>query len=213
MKMQVKLFLLMAPLVALMGCPAKKPPAEAAPTNGRVMIADVNTITGNACPLCSRPLFACAVEPRGPDAFSDALGSVFYAKGFEIVKGRVPASSAGGNPTVAQYLELANKLNAKYLVAPELYCWRERKGNAAAASEPAEVGFHLHIFDPATGKETWGGDFHEQQQPLNENILAIGQFAKRGGKWITADELAREGIEKLIDQFLKARENAANPGN
>jgi hypothetical protein len=43
--------------------------------------------------------------------------------------------------------------------------------------------------------------FEETQQPLSENVLDLPAFVKRGAKWVTAGELAREGVHKAVDRF------------
>ena len=45
--------------------------------------------------------------------------------------------------------------------------------------------------------------FDETQQPLSENVFRLGTFLKRGGKWITVDQLAQEGVEKVVDDLEK----------
>jgi hypothetical protein len=61
---------------------------------------------------------------------------------------------------------------------------------------PASVGFHLHLYDQQGLAKIF--IFDETQQPLFDNILKLGTFLRRGMKWITADQLAEEGIEKGI---------------
>jgi len=51
------------------------------------------------------------------------------------------------------------------------------------------------------GQLVWRGIFEETQQALSENILKIGAFIKRKARWITARELAAEGLENLISTF------------
>ncbi|GHV55345.1 hypothetical protein FACS1894206_09640 [Deltaproteobacteria bacterium] len=40
--------------------------------------------------------------------------------------------------------------------------------------------------------------FDETQAALADNLLDAGKFFARGGKWITATELAREGMVKAV---------------
>jgi len=195
----------------LAGCPAKKQPAEpATPVNGRVLLAQVDVVTAQACPLCSRPVYACPVEPKAEETLGQALGAAFTEKRFEVIKGKIPAKNSEESPGITNWIELGKGLNAGYVAAAELYCWKEREGTALASQSPARVGFHLHVFDPATGKEIWGGNFYEQQQSLSENVLEFRKFARRRGKWITAEQLAAEGTIKLIDQLIEAQNKNAS---
>jgi len=184
------------------------------PVNGKVLLADIYLDANDVCPLCMRYAQVCLIEENGRAGFSDALAGAFAQKSYGIVKGKIQGTGKPGPETIKLYAELAGKLGAKYLVMPVLYCWSERRGTALSSSQPARVGFHLHVYDPETGKEIWGGDFNEEQAPLSENILDAKTFISRGGRWITAQELAKEGVMKLIDKFQKAQEkSAADTGN
>jgi hypothetical protein len=43
----------------------------------------------------------------------------------------------------------------------------------------------------------------EEQRALSENVLKLGKFLKRGGKWVRAEVLSQEGIEKGLDILLE----------
>ena len=43
--------------------------------------------------------------------------------------------------------------------------------------------------------------FAEEQKPLASDITKIGTFFKRGGGWVTAKELAAEGMDKAVKEF------------
>jgi len=189
--------------IILAGCPAKKPALEIAPVNGKILIAELIIARSDLCPVCTRHLYPCPVEDSASELFSEALGETLIQKGFEIFRGKIPNPPTDQQAALKDYIALADKMRAKYLMLPVLYGFAERKGSALSASRPAQVGFHLHIYNVKDGKEIWGGDFHEKQQPLSENILELENFIRRGGKWLTADELAREGISRLLDRFLK----------
>jgi hypothetical protein len=47
-------------------------------------------------------------------------------------------------------------------------------------------------------------DFDEQQKPLMSNLLEFGKFVERGGRWITAERLAQEGIESGLNFMMEA---------
>lgn len=71
---------------------------------------------------------------------------------------------------------------------------------------PASVGFHVHLFEDGKLVDVFA--FDETQQPLSENIFRFFTFVKRGGKWITAGELAREGIHKAVDSLAGGLQGA-----
>lgn len=79
--------------------------------------------------------------------------------------------------------------------------YNERQGSAIGVESPAGVKFSVEVLDTKSGKLLWETYFNETQRPLFQNVLEIEKFFKRGGKWITADELAKEGARKTAEQF------------
>lgn len=85
-----------------------------------------------------------------------------------------------------------------------IYRFEERKGGNFAVEKPAGVGFHMHLMkDNVVGRVFV---FDEDQQALSQNLLNIGKFFKRGGKWVTAERLAEEGIHAGLDHLLEIME-------
>lgn len=81
-----------------------------------------------------------------------------------------------------------------------IYRFQERKGGNYAAEKSASVAFHMHLMkDGALGKVF---EYSEEQKALTDNLFTVGKFLKRGGKWVTADELAEEGINAGLDEFI-----------
>jgi hypothetical protein len=66
------------------------------------------------------------------------------------------------------------------------------------------VAFVLEAWDVKRGDAVWSARFDETQKPLSENLFGIGQFASRGVRWVTAEELAQEGVKKAVDQLHQA---------
>lgn len=85
-----------------------------------------------------------------------------------------------------------------------VYRFEERKGGNFAVEKPAGVGFHMHLMEGNVVGRVFV--FDEDQQALSENVLNIGKFLKRGGKWVTADQLAEEGINAGLDHLLEVME-------
>jgi len=85
-----------------------------------------------------------------------------------------------------------------------VYKFEERKGGNFAVEKPASIGFHMHLMEDNTVYRTY--QFDESQQALSENLFNIGKFLRRGAKWITAEQLAEEGINKGLDVLLQGLE-------
>lgn len=82
-----------------------------------------------------------------------------------------------------------------------IYRFEERIGGNYGVERPAKVSLHLHLYEEGALKKTYC--FEEEQRALSENVLKLGKFLKRGGKWVRADVLSEEGIEKGLDVILE----------
>lgn len=79
--------------------------------------------------------------------------------------------------------------------------FRERVGDEWGAKNPASVAFVLELIDVRRGDVIWSARFDETQKSLSENIFAIGDIGRRGVKWLSAEQLAHEGVKKAIAQL------------
>ena len=93
---------------------------------------------------------------------------------------------------------LGNDLRADYIVLAILWEYEERVGKSYGAESPASVSFTVFLVDIARGEQVWKGHFAMKQKALTDNVVRAKEFFKGGAKWHTADELARQGIEKIL---------------
>ncbi len=128
----------------------------------------------SSCPYCGRPIRPGPVHQDAEDVLLADLRQGLADSGVKYSLGRSDTKS----------IEIF------------VYRYQERQGGNFAVDKPASVGFHLHLFDQKGVVKIF--EFDETQQPLFDNILKIGTFLRRGMKWITASQLAEEGIEKGI---------------
>ena len=84
-----------------------------------------------------------------------------------------------------------------------IFHFKERVGTSYSVESPASVSFSLFLVRVEDGQIVWRGIFEETQQSLSENILKIGAFIKRKARWITAREMAADGLENLMSTFPK----------
>jgi len=96
---------------------------------------------------------------------------------------------------------LGKVLSADAMIVGSVWKYRERRGGTRAVESPASVAFAVHLVDVETGRIVWSKDFAETQRSLSENILNAPAFFARGAKWLTADELARFGMEEIFKAF------------
>ena len=81
-----------------------------------------------------------------------------------------------------------------------IYRYEERQGGSYAVDKPAGIGFHVHLMDKGVMKRFFVCE--EDQQALMDNLFSIGKFMQRGGKWVTAERLSSDCIDKGIENLL-----------
>ena len=96
------------------------------------------------------------------------------------------------------WVEYARKTSADILFIPQVLTWRDRQGSAAGVTEPAHVRLEFFLLNIKEGNIIGHSVYVVEQQGLTENLLNVGDFFKRQGKWVTAEELAREAMIKAV---------------
>ncbi|WP_461833611.1 hypothetical protein [Desulfothermus sp.] len=104
------------------------------------------------------------------------------------------------NP-VEKWIEIGKCIPSDYLIVPQLFIFKPRVGGKWGAYEPAKVMLSLNLIDITQGRLIRSYLYNEKQKPLSEDILEINKFIKRGGKWVSAYELAEEGIIQGIKEL------------
>jgi hypothetical protein len=97
--------------------------------------------------------------------------------------------------------ETGKRLEADAVMSGTIYRFRERVGAAFSVDTPASVAFDIHLLRATDGRLMWVGRFDETQHSLTEDMLRWRTFLKRGGGWLTAEELASFGLEDVMATF------------
>ncbi len=79
--------------------------------------------------------------------------------------------------------------------------YRERVGEEWGARSPASVAFILDLVDVRRGDIVWTARFDETQKSLSESLFSLGNIGERGVRWLSADQLAQDGIKKAVGQL------------
>lgn len=74
----------------------------------------------------------------------------------------------------------------------------EREGSEYSIVNPASVAFDYKLVHAETGQTICSGTFNETQQPLLSDMFQFFKKAQRGVKWLSAEELARDGFQQKI---------------
>ncbi|MBW6520545.1 MAG: hypothetical protein K0A99_05960 [Desulfoarculaceae bacterium] len=101
---------------------------------------------------------------------------------------------------LAQMQIIGAKLGANAVLEVTVTRFHERDGSDLAVNSPASAAFALVLTHVESGKVLWDASFDEIQEALSSNLFALGKVKSRGFKWITAEELVRQGLkERLAD--------------
>ncbi len=134
--------------------------------------------SGNApCQYCGRLVRPGSVHRDADIIMEDVLKEVLREKGIPYTEEK----------DYVRYIQVS------------VYRFDERKGGNFAVEKPASVGFHMHLMEGKVVGRTF--EFDETQKPLLNNLLEFGKFVNRGAKWVTAKQLAKEGLEKGVNSF------------
>jgi hypothetical protein len=98
-------------------------------------------------------------------------------------------------------VELGRSLQADAVISGTIYRFRQRVGTSMAATTPASVSFAMEFIRVSDGRSLWGRAFDETQRSLDENLFKLGSFLKKGGKWLTAEQLAAFGLKEVMAGF------------
>jgi hypothetical protein len=98
-------------------------------------------------------------------------------------------------------LKLGAQVQASHVLVGTVQRYRQLKGTAYGADQPASVAFSVYLQDTAAGQIVWSGLFDKTQQSLAENLLDAPAFFKNGAKWLTAEELTRGCAENMAKKL------------
>ncbi len=96
------------------------------------------------------------------------------------------------------WIAYGKKQGAQLMLVPQVLDWHERQGSTAGVTEPAHVRVEFFLINIANGYVMSRSVFEEKQEGLASNLLNVGTFFKRHGTWVTAEELAVDGMHKAV---------------
>lgn len=103
--------------------------------------------------------------------------------------------------TLKYWQDVGKCAQAQYLLVPIAVHWKERQGSAAGSTSPAWVILDIYLVNVKNGGVVNHFHYDYQQKALTDNILEADKFFKRKGQWVTAADLAAEGIDKALKEF------------
>lgn len=174
------------------------------------LIPDDPSVTSVRCPICGA-FYSTSPYSGNPEKIIEKifvkklmavhkkidLVSVDRARGAYT---RIRADSFKEKP-VEVLKKVGEELGVDGIVAGYVCRYRERKGYEYGVERPASVAFDIHLLRIKDGTFVWKGVFDKTQTSLMENVLDVVSFIKGRGKWLTAEQLAEEGVDNVVKTF------------
>ena len=120
-------------------------------------------------------------------------------KAMEIYQ-KIPKNDISDTPrSIAQ--RVGDALRANFVIVGTVWRYRNRVQDETGLERGASVAFDIYLIEIPSGKTVWKSKFDETQRPLSEDIRGAKALFKRGVRWLTADELARYGVEEALKKL------------
>ncbi|MDL2209581.1 hypothetical protein LJC26_02115 [Desulfovibrio sp. OttesenSCG-928-O18] len=134
-------------------------------------------------------------EVRGKETNRSYAASKTY---LECRDAKAPGQTSGRIAALKHWVAVGTCMKVDFLLVPQVMELREREGGEAGVTRPASVIMDIFLIDVKNSVLTSRSHYDETQTALSENLLETGKFFSRGAKWVTAVELAKEGMVKAI---------------
>jgi TolB-like protein len=92
-------------------------------------------------------------------------------------------------------------LGADLMLVGTVWRYRDRVRDPLGPGSGASVAFDMYLIEVSSGKTVWKKRFDETQRPLTEDIRGAKVLLKKGARWLSADELARYGVEEAFKKI------------
>lgn len=174
-------------------------------TNSTVLHKKGDTVL---CSICGAAYTSDVVESDAQSVMTQKVSAILEGKTsvniipleqLEAMRERLLSSSPESISEKGLLGVIGRNLNADGVLTGSIYLYKNRIGYSYAAESPASIGFHLDLIDTQSGKIIWSRRYEEKQQPLSDNLFDAGEFIKRKGKWLTVEDLADSGLQKLFE--------------
>lgn len=164
---------------------------------------------GIRCPLYGR-VFPEEIPAGSPerildDLFREKLGSLpgmVLLPEEEMMKAQKRVCKEFTGRDARKNLEkLGEELGVDGIFFGFVYRFRERVGTPYSVEQPASVAFSVHLYHVLSKEIKWNAVFDKTQASLMENLLDVKTFFGSRGKWLTAEQLAAEGVRQVMQSF------------
>ncbi len=168
-------------------------------------ISPDNSRGSTRCPLSGVIFRTCGILEDAENALHDAFSKKAQVfKDITWISSRPPVgitSESFQAWNIATLQKIGSDLKADAVLAGHVFCFRERVGYPYSVEKPASAAFGIYLVRTSDGAIIWKGIYDYTQQSLFENLLQISKFVRGHGQWLTAEELAEEGLDDLLKTF------------
>jgi hypothetical protein len=112
------------------------------------------------------------------------------------MEGLLPDVSGNRFDTIKR---IGKKLNCEAVLVTVVNRYHQREGGEFAVDNPASASFSLQIIRTDDGQVIWHGNFDETQESLLSNLFSFGKAQNRGFKWVSVEDLVRQGVHDRLD--------------
>jgi hypothetical protein len=185
------------------------PPIRIAIIPFQVLLPETESSNTVICPLCgvgySGGKIVKGAENVVEELFVEKLKDfkeviIIPLDKVEGVYNRVGAESLK-KPLLEKLKETGAELTADVIAVGYVIRYVERIGYHYSAEKPASVAFEINFLNAKNGNIIWRGVFDKTQKSLMEDLFQISSFYKGGGKWLTAYELTKQGMDQAFKTF------------
>jgi hypothetical protein len=172
---------------------------------------DMTAIYGNSqtvhCSYCLNYFTTDMVETGASEVLTENLVEAVKKVGrYEVLSVERPPLETGAESANAQHerlglMKIGKSEGADAVLVGHVYRYIEREGSEYSVRSPASILIDLDLIRVADGHTIWNAHVDETQQSLFENLFSLGTFLERKGKWLTAEDLARHGIDKVLKKM------------
>lgn len=156
------------------------------------------------CPLCGTVYFggkiAKGAEMIVEELFMEKLKDyqeiqIISQDKVEGIYKRVSAESLK-MPLLEILKKAGTEVGADLIAVGYIFRYVERIGYSYSAEKPASVAFEINFVNPKDGSIIWRGVFDKTQKSLMEDVFHVSSL-----KWLTARELAKQGMNQAFKTF------------
>jgi TolB-like protein len=157
------------------------------------------------CPLCGNYFESGQVPPDTADRLTQRTVETLRRQTDLAVVVHDRTNNIGAEKlSERQRITRAGKAaGADAVLTGYIYRYEDRIGTNFAVKNPASVALSIHLIRVVDGIDIWSGYVDETQQALAEDIFKTPEFLRRKGQWVSADEMADAGLDKIFESFPK----------